>query len=188
MTFVRRIWCNIFAACFSVFIVIPVVFMLLDRQIPITLHYGDMEPNPVVSGGKVKVSWIAHLARENYGNGMFDCNGSLTRRIVDSNGFIYDTKPEAAQSFHILKDKSEGAFTKEFNIPTMAPGSATYQIHMIYWCNPIQYYIWPINHYEELVHFTVLPRPVIGPVGPKGDDGDKGDKGDKGDTGLQGPR
>lgn len=145
--------CNILAALFSVVLVLPFVFMLLDRQLPIKLSHGKIYPYTVESGSPVTVSWTVAKARK-FGPGLFDCQGTFIRRIADSGGFTIDTKPQPIMSYKLIGDNVEGTFTKDFIMPMMLPGPATYQVITTYWCNPLQKFL-PIVNHEEIVHFMV---------------------------------
>lgn len=176
----RRIYCNILAALFSVLIVMPIVAMLADRQVPMTLTYGGMKPDVVESNTLVSVTWTASKIRK-FGEGLFDCEGSVTRKIIDSGGFVIETKAMPAMSYKLIGEQQSGTFSKQFMMPTLLPGIATYQVITTYWCNPVQKYIFPITHIEVPIHFVVGDS-----KGPKGDTGKQGEKGDQGERGETG--
>jgi hypothetical protein len=197
----RRKLCNACAALFSLLLVFPIVFMALDREMPIKLSYGKLVPNEIESGSVVSATWSVIKVRT-FGHGLLDCQGTFVRRITDSGGFVTDTKPQPAISYKLIGDKNEGEINKEFVMPVLLPGPAIYQITTTYWCNPIQKYFLPIVNKEEAVHFIVKESTIAtgktGPQGPKGDTGDtgdsktgpagpKGDTGNTGDTGARGP-
>jgi hypothetical protein len=138
-------------------LVFPLVFMGLDRQLPIVLETGTVD---VVSNDEIKITWVAHKQRE-FGDGLFECQGDYYRRITDSGGFITQSKPEPIQSYKLLDGKISGSFSKELVLPVMLPGPATYQVVTIYWCNPLQKLLLPIVHYEKPVHFIVPSGQII---------------------------
>lgn len=144
---VRRTWCNIFAGLFSIIFIVPIACMLFDRELPVILYGGRITPDTVVSGQPVTVTWQATINRI--------CEGTFIRRIVDSGGFVIESKFGKIESFELLGKRS-GEFSKTITLPQMLPGPATYQVIMTYWCNPGQEYIWPIQHAEEIVRFTVV--------------------------------
>lgn len=158
----RRALCNVLAALFSILVIMPLVVMILDRELPVKLTYGELKPTVIyanpASGAQVTVSWSVQRMRK-FGNGILDCQGTFYRRIIDAAGYVTETKPGAVQSIILIGDKEIGAFTKDVSLPPLTPGAATYRIITQYWCNPIQKYLFPINHQEELIHFMVLPDP-----------------------------
>lgn len=169
---IRRIWCNLIAAVFSLAIIVPITYMITDRDLPVTLINGRISPSSVYTGQTVTITWYGKISRM--------CEGVVYRRVVDSGGFIIDTKLGRAESFTLLEGKGYGDFNKTAVIPPMLPGPATYQVFTSYWCNPFQKYIWPIFHAEDLIHFTVLKTEL--PAGPKGDQGPPGERGESGQS------
>lgn len=145
---------NIFAALFSMLLVLPVVFWTFDRQLPLQLSYVEIVPPEVTPGQEVEVHWTAKKIRK-FGSGIFDCHGTFTRRITDATGVVFETKPLPITAGTLLKDNTEGTFAKKFIIPVLLPGPATYQITTSYACNPMQWFF-PIVHKEDVIHFHIL--------------------------------
>jgi hypothetical protein len=151
----RRAWCNIIAAIFSILFVVPLVMMIADRELPMKLRYGGIEPNVAAIGDTVRVSWQGDKIRR-FGPGLFDCGGSFHRRFTDSSGIRVDTDTQSIQAYKLMGVHQFGAFSKDLMIPQLLPGPASYQVIFRYWCNPVQAYLFPIIHYEEPIYFTVI--------------------------------
>lgn len=150
----RRKLCNFLAAIFSLMLVFPFVYMALDRDTPMLLSFEAIQPNEVVSGTIFNITWTATKKRK-FGDGWLDCQGTFIRRFTDSAGFTIESKPQPVESYKLIGEtKQTGQFNKQVLVPSMLPGSATYQIITTYWCNPLQKLL-PIVHHEQLIHFTV---------------------------------
>lgn len=156
---------NIVAALFSIILVAPITLMLFDRDLPVILAY-TITTAATTSGQSITIKWNVKVNRV--------CEGVYMRRIVDSGGFITNSKSTPLN----LADKITG---ETFVLPLMLPGSATYQVFTTYWCNPLQKYIWPIMNTEKAVHFNILEsmaqRGLPGPQGPEGPRSHQGDTG-----------
>lgn len=160
-TTLRRIWCNVMAAMFSLIIIVPITFMLLSRDVPMTAYYYNIT-SPAEPGQEVSVTWTATMFRY--------CAGELERKIVDSGGFVFPADGIKIESFDYLTadHKVKDDFTKSFVLPpNMLPGPATYETKMKMWCNPLQELFWPIVYKSNKLMFIVVPsdkKPIPGKV------------------------
>ena len=155
--------CNLLAAVFSLLVVVPFVMMLTDRQLPIKLEYGEITPSYVMSNETVEVRWRATKVRK-FGDGIFDCQGTVQRRFIDSEGYTTLSEEFPIQSYRLMGEAESAAFTKSLVIPMMQTGAATYQVITRYWCNPVQKYLLPITNYEEKVNFFVVGAKSLGRI------------------------
>src|ERR1700744_6348175 len=105
----RRILCNILAFLFSILIVMPITYMIADRDVPIELQYVSIS-TPVSPGQEVSVTWHIKMFRA--------CDGFIQRKIVDSGGFNFVADKLPFQSLEHMKKTSmrEGTFSKKFTM------------------------------------------------------------------------
>lgn len=145
---------NIIAAFFSVFVVVPVTFMLLDREPPYVREQGeivpfgrwqaecgsaiDPEPTGITPGACVGVRWSIRVIRN-----CPPANArSINRSLTDSEGVRW---PLATVPGHYGTTPAPlPAITRYFRIPSgAARGPAVYQSSAAFACNPLQHW-WPI--------------------------------------------
>lgn len=146
---------NIIAACFSVFVVVPVAFMLMDRDPPYIREYGEIipftrwqddcgpplddEPKGTSPGACIGVKWSIRIIK----NCPPSSARSITRSITDSEGVKW---PLAAVPGHFGTTTTPlPGITRYFRIPSgAARGPAVYQSDAAFACNPLQHYLWPV--------------------------------------------
>lgn len=136
----RSIWCHIYAAVFSLFILTPVVIMLFDRRQPVTLELISLEPNDTHEGDEVTVTYKSIVHKDG-------CGGELLRTIVDSAHKItaFVREPTVFNNRKLGVEK-EFTFSKTLIIPRgLTPGPAVYVPLIDRWCNPLQRFLWPIQ-------------------------------------------
>lgn len=157
---------NIVAAFFSVFIVVPITFMLLDREPPYIREYGeilpftrwqeecgpqlDNEPSGIVPGSCVGIKWTIRVIK----NCPPSSARSISRSITDSEGVRW---PLVAVPGHFGTTPAPlPGITRYFRIPSGASrGPAVYQGIAAFACNPLQHYLWPIIVDKPDVPFTI---------------------------------
>lgn len=137
----RSIWCHIYAAIFSLFVLTPIVIMLFDRRQPVTLELISFEPNSVHEGDEATVTYKSVVHKDG-------CGGELLRTIVDSAKKVtaFVREPTIFNGRKIGNTEKEFIFSKTLTIPRgLTPGPAIYVPLIDRWCNPLQRFLWPIQ-------------------------------------------
>lgn len=137
------------AAAVSLFVVVPLTFMALDRNNPVkiisqTLE-GDMRPSKTVT-----VVWEAVSTRS--------CTGTARQWLVAMNGIVYDyaQRPTVIRGTGVVKGRYAIQFDLPYNIP---PGLTKREVQIQYYCNWLQWVLnWPIVIDREPIWFEILPR------------------------------
>lgn len=134
----RKFFCHAAAALFSAFIIAPLTFMLLDRELPVVQTPAELNPSQVRPGQIVELIWKADVRRL--------CKGTVSRQWVDSEGVIFYVSPDPtvarANPTHLGPDKM---FSRDVVIPSgMSPGQARMVVDIEYRCN-IMHSLWPIQ-------------------------------------------
>lgn len=138
--------CNLTAALFSLLVVAPLAYMVMDRDVPLKIEGGEVLPEQVVLGDTAQVHWQMQVLRI--------CSGVVYRSLVDSQGTVWNSAPSKTK-----RSMKLGAldFTRNFQVPYgMALGPAKYQVKVLWRCNPLQQY-WPIEMHTPVLTFKVLP-------------------------------
>ena len=153
--FDRRTICHIAAFTFSLLVVAPLTFMVVDSRTPITITKSEMVPSVVVPGQTVTIRWTAVEHRA--------CDGVVRRRFVDSAGVIHEIEP--APTIYRARLSDNPTFSRDVTIPAgmaIGPG-ATYGGTRHYFCNPLQQWfqgMWGIEIRAPIaeIRFTVIAK------------------------------
>jgi len=142
----RRALCHAGGAATTA-VLCAVLYMLLDRAVPIDVIAGQIAPDPAPAGADVVIELKVIMHRE--------CGGTIRRRIVDSAGvqFEYDDKKV---SFPLAGPSEEPqVFLRPLRLPVaIHRGPAKYVPVFEWWCNPLQR-IWPTVYVQRPVVFDV---------------------------------
>lgn len=146
----RRIWFHVLAGSVSLFIVVPLTVMILDREDPVRIHSNKLT-GEFFPGGRLTLAWHATAVRL--------CDGEVRARIVDSKGIVFEYEP----TFSVIRS-SKGetrTYQIEFALPaSMALGEAYSQAHISYYCNPLHRWLhWPIRVVRDYPPFEVKAKP-----------------------------
>ena len=144
----REKLCSLLAGIFTVLIVIPITWMLVDRTPPYEYDQANsyILPDIIRPGSQVTVRWaFSRINRL--------CPGTTERTIVDvRTGALvsYDPAP------HALTIRPGDKFLeRSFYIPlSMEPGRKAYRARATFVCNPLQH-LWPIVVQRPDLYFEV---------------------------------
>jgi hypothetical protein len=147
----RQFWCNMIAAAFAILVVSPIVVMIGDRRMPIIVTGGEIVENKVFAGDMATFEWSVIERR-------IGCDGLVKRTFIDSQGTRFDVG-DSKVVFHDSIDLERKKFRRQIPIPSsMHWGDATYNVHVIRWCNVLQKIFWPIRDDGPSVKFHIEPR------------------------------
>jgi hypothetical protein len=130
------------SAIVSIFVVMPVVYMLADTQPPYEYVSARIEPETVEPGQTVTVHWHLKINRK--------CKGINQRQVADSQGRIVNYDPTIAAGLSV-SEKFSVAFTAPRGL---APGPAKYRVISNYSCNLMQSFF-PLHVVTPDVSFFV---------------------------------
>lgn len=129
----------IIATFFSVAVVVPLVWMVMDRSPPYIRLSGEMIPPNPAQGEFVSVRWRIKVIKPCPPN----VPRNVTRRIIDSTGVVIDYEPIEGV-FGAEGETIRDSITRSFQIPPSAAlGPAKYQSSASFACNPFQT-LWPV--------------------------------------------
>jgi len=136
---IPSIWQHVYAALFAFLVVVPVLYMVGDRDTVVEVVNARIVPHNIVAGGEVEVTWMANELRT-------DCGGEVHRTVIDSKGKRF---PYPVFSVVDRDDSDKQAKPQEFSrlikLPAkMAPGPFVMSVVVYRWCNPIQKFFWPM--------------------------------------------
>ena len=124
--------------------------MVADRSAPVAGAMIKVNSlHKIIPGMIVQVEASIVYTRE-------DCHGQIDREIYDHLGHRFVLRSLPVHPVGI------GPQNSTTDIPVSvdaATGDAALVSHPRYWCNPFQYYFWPISVPDRVAHFYVFPQP-----------------------------
>lgn len=148
----RETICHVVAMTVGIGVVLPFLWMLLDRRSCIEIRQIEVLP-PVVRPGELTV---IRLGVGDYNT----CYGEIHRIMVDSLGTNFDMGSFTSVLSYLPTEDSHLIYAVPFHVPLgVAPGPAQYFSHSIRWRNFVQYWVWPMRDTIGPVKFTVQPLP-----------------------------
>lgn len=165
---------NTIIAFMSVAVVVPIVWMMEDRDPPYVRSDGDLvavEPNncgipgpvqdqgrmlgphsPIHAGECVEVKWTIKTLRNCPASGDKD---NVTRSLRDAIGV---TQPIGSLRRNIFEHESPQGITRQFMVlPAPLPAGPTlYKSSSCFACNPLQHLFWPICVSSPDITFEVV--------------------------------
>lgn len=139
----------------ALLIAAPLAWMAFDRTPPLVLHDGVMTPSVVRAGQQnVKLVWRATYSGR-------DCPGLSQREFVDANRGLWPQLAHQRAGIFMPDSNNPLEGTVEvppLAIPEMMPGTGSYQVTQVYFCNWLQRVLrWPIVKTSPYVNFVVAP-------------------------------
>lgn len=165
---------NAIIAILSVALVVPVAWMLLDRDPPYVRTEGEIvavDPDacgippvpsatgqsrdismPIRAGGCVEVKWSIKTIRNCPASGGGD---NITRHLRDSTGVV---KPIGSLRRNLSEHEIQTNTVRQLMVlPAPIPaGSATYASSACYACNPLQQLFWPVCVDQPDIEFEIV--------------------------------
>lgn len=146
-SFVRK---QIAVATFiSVLFVVPVLWMLMDRSPPYVYEKVEIEPQDVIQGGDIYITFTVKETRPACGAAM------VYREFKEASGKLHIYDPiKRIETPHLIDKK----FSRISKIPdNLTPGIVTYRATACYTCNPIHSWLrWPVCVSTPDIEFNVL--------------------------------
>ena len=127
-------------------------WVVLDRDVPVELISGTIEPNPVVPGGTVKIRMRFKEHRI--------CPGNIERRIIDNSGEVHTYV--GTNTIYVTETPAdEVTIDREFAIPSsIHPGVWSYAPNIEWYCNLGQrWFNAPIRVNQKGIQFEVQGVP-----------------------------
>ncbi len=144
--------CHITAAAIGLGVVLPALFLRLDRRPVLEYDNQRIIPNPVMRGARASIAFDAREFRH--------CQGYFQRVIIDSSGHTFSFDKEETTYREVSHPPRWRTIQREFIIPRgAAMGEATYRVYVTRWCNTVQKYLWPMVSMASDVRFTIIDRP-----------------------------
>ncbi len=137
------------ALFFSVLIVVPVMWMLMDRTPPFTVEHVEIVPNNVDQGNDIHV---VLTVKQNH----LPCNfGIIHREFKEFSGKVHFYDPVVRTELPAVENNKIISVVK---LPdSISPGPTIYRSSACYFCNPIQGLLhWPICVLVPGVEFNVM--------------------------------
>lgn len=143
---------HVTAAFFSILVVVPVAWMLMDRSPPYIREGGEILPPDQIQGGFVTPIWRIKVRKA--------CSPStpnnVTRRITDAKGKRHFYEPVAGRFGVGVNEQIPLGLP--LPLPNdIAVGRATYWSEACFACNPFQY-IWPVCINTPELGFEIRPK------------------------------
>ena len=138
---------TIMAICFSLFVVVPLTFMAIDRNPPVTVHQVGIVGEPI-AGGIILLEWEVTAARS--------CDGRV-RLTFTIDGFNFQNEWEDLVVHDLIGYRQK--YRRRVQLPNM-PGKARMVTIMERWCNPLQESIGVlrIREIRPPIIFEIQPR------------------------------
>jgi hypothetical protein len=140
------------AIAFSFMVVGPIVYMLLDRELPYTITGGVTAPPQIQRGKPYRIEWSVK-------NGPKDCPGTAYRFARDAAGKIWTIKPVETGFSYIPYDANHPDLEIAGYPRTLDPDTALGTIEFfgtnIFHCNILQW-VWPIEQIYPIVKSVVI--------------------------------
>lgn len=130
----------------------PVVWMVMDRELPYVYRGVEIAPKDVEPGGEIHITFHVHQLRA-------PCSaGVVYREFKESSGKLHTYDPIVRLR---PPDIVDGRFTRTAHLPShLAPGLTIYRGAACYHCNPLQQWLrWPVCVPTPDVPFNVVAPP-----------------------------
>jgi len=143
---------NIIALIISVVFLGPLAYWAVDREPPYTFLHVEIEPNNVVQGEDIQITFWAVQNRESCGPGLVyrEYKELETGKIHTYDPVLRGKEPELV----------DGKFTRIGKISeSIAPGPTLYRGYSCYNCNPLHTWLrWPVCVVAPEKQFTVIKK------------------------------
>jgi len=142
----------VIATFVSVLIIVPVMWMLMDRTPPYTIEHVEINPHNAVQGQEIYITFTVK-----------------SNRTACSPGLIYREYREESGKLHLFDPiiraeapaLDNNRFVRISKLPdNISPGPTIYRGTACYTCNPIHSWLhWPVCSSTPNIEFNVVRKP-----------------------------
>lgn len=154
----KRLWSqwkiHIYAALFSIFVVAPTSYLVIDREPPFMLSGFETIPSEIVAGSSYRISLVITPLNDKA------CTGFVVLQVIDSSFpgrvWLNDTRISILTAQELGQDPVR-VVGRPWLLPEgVRPGPARIKTRQTFYCN-FTHWLWPITiDFPELL-VTVLP-------------------------------